>query len=148
MPKSNQEKKKKIQPKLLKLYLDFLKCYQRNSRLTIKIRKNFVKQFLSEIGEIVTPSKLYKLSSKTIHDYIIKTFRTLHWTRKKSLVSSLRCFLRFAHICGYINKSLVEAVPVIATRRLDRIPAGISWEYVKKLYSSMGRNGYNFTWVP
>ena len=33
----------------------------------------------------------------------------------------------------YLDRSLVEAVPVILTRKLDRLPHTISWESVQKL---------------
>lgn len=139
MPKANQRKKRKIQPKLLSKYLDFLREHQCLSESTINIRRIFVLRFLSEISGIATPSKLHKLSPKTIHDYIIKTCQLLSRASKKNLVSSLRSFLRFAHICGYLKKSLVEVVPVITIRKLEGVPRKISWDDVKKLLSTPDR---------
>ena len=137
MSSCNQPKKTKS--KLLMKYLSFLRDYQCLSEATISIRRIFVSRFLSEIADIATPSKLHRLSPETIHDYIIKTCQPLNRASKKHLTSSLRSFLRFAHIYGYLKKNLVEAVPIITTRKLEGIPRIISWEDVKKLLSSPDR---------
>lgn len=139
MHKGNQEKKRKIQSKLLKQYLDFLREHQCLSDSTINTRRFFISRFLSEIGGIATPSKLHKLSPKNIHDYIIKTSELLGRASKKQLVTALRSFLRFAHIYGYIKKSLSEVVPVITTRKLEGVPKKISWGDVGKLLSAPDR---------
>jgi len=139
MPKGNQGKKRKIQSNLLKQYLDFLREHQCLSESTITTRKNFISPFLSKIDGIASPSELYRLSPKTIHDYIIKNSRTLSRANKKHLTSSLRSFLRFAHTCGHLKKSLSEVVPVIATRKLEGIPKKISWNDVGKLLSAPDR---------
>jgi integrase/recombinase XerD len=125
--------KKKTKSKLLKEYLCFLRKHQCLSEATIFIRKHYVSKFLSEIKDIATPSRLNKLSPETIHDYIIKTCRPFNRASKKHLTSSVRSFLRFAHIYGYLKNNLTEAVPVIVTRKLEGIPRKISWEDVKKL---------------
>ena len=52
---------------------------------------------------------------------------------RKHLVSSIRSFLKFCHLKGYIQRDLTEAVPVIETPKLGSIPRGISWESVEKL---------------
>jgi len=139
MHKGNQEKKRKIQSKLLKQYLDFLREHQCLSDSTINTRRFFISRFLSEIGGIATPSKLHKLSPKNIHDYIIKTSELLGRASKKQLVTALRSFLRFAHIYGYIKKSLSEVVPVITTRKLEGVPKKISWDDIGKLLSAPDR---------
>ena len=137
MPGFNPTKKTKS--KLLMKYLSFLRDYQCLSEATISIRRIFVSRFLSEIADIATPSKLHRLSPKTIHDYIIKTCQPLNRASKKHLTSSLRSFLRFAHIYGYLRNNLIEAVPVIVTRKLEGIPRKISWEDVRKLLTCPDR---------
>ncbi|MBA7664268.1 Tyrosine recombinase XerC [subsurface metagenome] len=140
MTKINHKKKRKIQSKLLNEYLDFLKDYLYLRTATINIRRLYVWGFLSEIGGISTPSKIHRLSPKIIHDYIVKTTKPMTRTKRKHITSSLRCFLRFGYIKGYLKENLVQAVPVITTRRLDRIPKKISWDDVKRLLTSPDRN--------
>lgn len=120
-------------PKLLVSYIDFLRRHQCVSEATVVIRIKFVRPFLNSIRKIALPSRLFRLSAKEIHDYIIKTAKPLHRASKKHLVSSIRSFLRFGHIQGYLKRDLVAAVPIIATRKLDRVPLGIPWKSVQQL---------------
>lgn len=126
--------------KMLIEYLDFLRIQQCLSEATISIRGNFVRPFLNYLGKISQPSKLCKLSVKTIHDYIIATAQPLHRASKKHLTSSIRSFLKFAYIKGYLQKDLIEAVPVIATRKLDYLPQGINWEDIQKFLDMPDKN--------
>ncbi len=129
----------KRETKLLKEYLDFLRHHQCSAEATIVIRKSFVTPFLLQLNEIARPSKLKALSAKTIHDYIIKTAAPLHRASKKHLSSTMRSFLRFAYIRGYLNCDLVPAVPVILTRKLDRLPESVPWENIQKLLTMPDR---------
>ncbi len=140
MSEVTRYKKRKIQPKLLCEYLDYLKDYLYLSTATINIRRLYVWESLSKIGNISTPSKIHRLSPKIIHDYIVRTTKPMTRTKRKHITSSLRCFLRFGHIKGYLKENLIQAVPVITTRRLDRIPKKISWDDVKRLLASPDRN--------
>ncbi|MCK5477602.1 MAG: tyrosine-type recombinase/integrase, partial [Methylococcales bacterium] len=99
---------------------------------TIVIRRNFVTAFLLKQG-INLSSQLHLLSAKEIHDYIIEVAPPLHRASKKHLTSSIRSFLRFAYIKGYLINNLVEVVPVITTRKLERLPESITWENIQKL---------------
>lgn len=119
--------------KLLNEYINFLRDYQCSSETTIVVRRNFVKPFLLYLGSIAQPSKLHMLRAKAIHDYILTTSTPLHRASKKHLTSSIRSFLKFAFIKGYLKSNLVEAVPVITTWKLDRLPQNISWDDVQKL---------------
>lgn len=132
-------KKAKPETKLLKEYVDFLRNYQCSAEATIVIRKMFISPFLLQLNNIGRPSTLHLLSAKTIHDYIIETAEPLHRASKKHLSSSMRSFLRFAFIKGYLKRDLVEAVPVILTRKLDRLPESISWENIQKLLTMPDR---------
>lgn len=132
-----------IQPikksKLLNEYIDFLRNYQCSSEATVVIRSNFVKPFLIYLGRVGQPSKLYMLRARTIHDYILKTSPPLHRASKKHLTSSIRSFLKFAFIKGHLKTNLVEAVPVITTWKLDRLPQTISWTDVQRLLAMPDR---------
>lgn len=119
--------------KLLSEYTDYLRDQQCSSKATIHIREKFVEPFLNYLGKIAQPLELYKLSANTIHDYIVVTAQPLHRASKKHLTSSIRSFLRFAHIKGYLKRDLIEAVPVIATRKLDSLPQNKPWEDIQKL---------------
>lgn len=132
---------KKIYPEngVLNEYLSFLRDYQCLSEATIVIRRNVVAPFLLKT-QINTSSHLSSLSAKTIHDYIIETAPALHRASKKHLTSSIRSFLRFAYIKSYLTCNLVEVVPVIVTRKLERLPESLSWEDIQKLLTMPNKN--------
>jgi len=140
MSEVTRNKKRKIQPKLLCKYLDYLKDCLNLSTATINVRRLYVWGFLSKIGEIAAPSKIHRLSPKIIHDYIVGTTKPMTRTKRKHITTSLRCFLRFAYVKGYLKRNLIQAVPVIITWRLESIPRKISWDDVKRLLESPDRN--------
>jgi integrase/recombinase XerD len=124
---------------LLAQYLDFLRDQQGVSQATIVIRRLAVRRFLQFLGRRLTPSQLRQLSAKRIHDYIIRHSSGLTRASRKHLTSSLRSFLRFAHVRGYLPHDLVDAVPVLATWRLAHLPRGLSWEQVQLLLKAPDR---------
>ena len=114
---------------LLDFYLNFLKRSQGLADATLVLRRLHVHPF-ERTGAL---ADLRGLLPSTIHDYVIKTAKPLTRASRKHLVSGLRSFLRIAHINGLLAQDLVEAVPVILTRKLDRLPQTIPWEVVQKL---------------
>lgn len=125
---------------LLIEYISFMRDYQCLSEDTIYLRQKFVEPFLIHLVNRSQSSTLNELAASTIHDYIIAVAKPLKRASKKHLSSSIRSFLRFAYIKGYLSKNLVEAVPIIATRKLDRLPQGISWNDAQKLLTMPDRN--------
>lgn len=117
-------------------YLTFLKNSQGLADATLVLRRLHVEPFLRslEAGGIVV--NLPGLAPSTIHDYIIATSKPLTRASRKHLVSALRSFLRFAHVKGLLQRSLVDAVPLLVTRKLDRLPRTISWEDVQRLLAA------------
>jgi integrase/recombinase XerD len=124
---------------LLAQYLDFLRDQQGVSQATIVIRRLAVRRFRQFLCRRLTPSQLRQLSAKRIHDYIIRHSSGLTRASRKHLTSSLRSFLRFAHVRGYLPRDLVDAVPVLATWRLAHLPRGLSWEQVQLLLKAPDR---------
>ena len=128
---------------LLREYLQFLREHQCVADATIVIRRHFVSPFLDYIGEIAVPSRIHRLTAKIVHDYIIETSPPLHRASKKHVTSSIRSFLRFLHVRGFLRRDLVEAVPVITTRNLDRLPRGIPWKSVERLLRAPDRRTHS-----
>ncbi len=134
-----QEKKINGSSKLLTEYLAFLKNHQCVAQTTMRFHRKYVGAFLDTLKERATPSKIRTLSANTIHDYIIKTAKPFSRARRDFLGTSLRSFLRFLHIRGYLKHNLVPAVPTIRTYKLASVPQGISWDSVQKLLSMPDR---------
>jgi site-specific recombinase XerD len=133
---------------LLSQYLDFLRDQQLLSEATITIRRLAIQKFLRSIGRYSSPSQFRRLGAKRIHDYVIQHSPELNRASQKHLTSSLRSFLRFAHVRGYLSRDLVDAVPVIATRRLANLPRRLTWDEVQRLleapdrHTAVGRRDY------
>jgi len=133
---------------LLDEFMSFLSTHRGLAKATIGIRAAYVAPFLADLDLRRTSEGLKGISASHIHDYVIRTARPMTRSSRKHLVSSLRGFLRFAHVRGYTARSLVDAVPVISTYKLDCIPRSISWESVEKLLAvprrdtHSGRRGY------
>jgi integrase/recombinase XerD len=116
-------------------YLHFLKTSQGLADATLVLRRLHVRPFLRSLESSALLVDLRSLAPSTVHDYIIETSKPLTRPSRKHLVSGLRSFLRFAHVNGFLDRSLVDAVPIILTRKLDRLPQTIPWEAVQKLLS-------------
>jgi integrase/recombinase XerD len=144
----NKKSRRPIKSKLLNEYCEFSKTYQGVCESTLTIRSNDLFLFLAYLKKDAMPSRIRFLSTKRIHDYVIKVARTMTRSARKSLSSSLRSFLRFLHVQGYLKKDLREAVPLIVTQKLESIPRGITWKDAKKLLhcpdrsTSLGRRNY------
>ena len=124
---------------LLGHYLNFLKNSQGLADATLVLRRLHVEPFLRTLENGGLLAGLQGLAPSTVHDYIIATSRPLTRASRKHLVSALRSFLRFAHVKGLLARNLVDAVPVLLTRKLDRLPHTISWEDVQKLLTAPDR---------
>lgn len=145
MATSHQDKEtiKQFDSALLDEYLGFLTTHRGLAEATIGIRSSYVAPFLAELNLRQTPLGPADVLAGHVHDYVIRTSRAMTRSSRKHLVSSLRSFLRFAHVRGYTERSLVEAVPVIHTYKLDRIPRGIPWDSVEKLLVASRRDNHS-----
>jgi integrase/recombinase XerD len=131
------------QCKLLAEYLDFLRNHRGLANGTICTRRNDVTLFLQSLRLRKNSEDIEKISARQIHDYVIKTAKRINRPSRQHLVSSIRTFLKFCHIKGYVRRDLTEAVPIVGTPRLGSVPRGISWESVKKLLLAPDRNTHS-----
>ena len=125
--------------KLLSEYLDFLFKHRGISEDTIRFRRNDVMPFLKSLRLENESEDIGRVSAKEIHDYVIKTAKLMNRPSQKHVVTSIRSFLKFCHFKGYVQRDLTEAVPVIVTPKLGRVPRSIPWESVEKLLAGTDR---------
>lgn len=124
---------------LLSEYLEFLRNHRGLSERTICFRRNDVTSFLQSLRTQNATEDIGKISAKQVYDYIIKTAKLMPRPSRKHLCTSIRSFLKFAHLKGYIQRDIIEAVPVIGPPKLGSIPRGIPWESVEKLLAIPNR---------
>jgi integrase/recombinase XerD len=127
------------QTELLSEYLEFLRNHRGLSEGTIRLRRNDTISFLRSLRTQNVPEDIGKVSSKQVYDYIIKTAKLMPRPSRKHLCTSIRSFLKFAHLKGYVQRNLMEAVPVIRPPKLGSVPRGIPWESIEKLLAVPNR---------
>jgi len=129
-------------PKILIEFLEFLQNHRGLSKATIHIRRLYVSPLLESM-KIESPEDPRNISAASIHDYVIETAKWMSRAKRKHFVSSIRSFLRFLYVRGYLERDIVECVPVIRTAKLDRVPRGISWESVQKMIGVIDRTTHS-----
>lgn len=108
-------------------YLSFLYDSTGVTRGTLRGRRRIIGGFIQcGLKHRCSPDQIRELHSSTIHDYVIASADAPRWTRK-GIVSGLRSFLKFLHICGHIAKPLIDAVPIIHIPHDERVPRGLPW---------------------
>lgn len=108
---------------LLSEYVAFIRDCRGSAPSTINIRQQYVSAFLlTGLNHLCTATELTDLHPSAIHEHVIARGKSLSRAGRKQLVSSLRSFLRFLYIRGYIKRDLISAVPVIPLAKLDRHP--------------------------
>ena len=99
--------------------------------------------FLASIKQYASRSKLRTLQTRMIHDYVIEASKDRGRAFQKKLCSSIRMFLRFVYIRGYLKKDLVQAVPSITVYKYAGLPKGLPWESVEKLLLQPDRSTHS-----
>ena len=125
---------------LLNEYLDYFRDHRGLSADTIRLRRHDVMAFLKSLRLQDIHEDIRKISVPQIYDYVIKAIKLMNRPTQKQVTTSIRSFLKFAHLKGYIGRDISEAVPVIVTPKLGHIPHGMSWECVEKILSVAATN--------
>ena len=107
---------------------------------TIKIRSDYLKQFLEWYKETSNYQALQGLKPYGVESFIIKA--TSRWGKayKRSLQATLRSFFDFCHQRGYTMQNLRFSLPVIKTYRLSEVPKKIGDNEAAKLVDSIDRS--------
>ena len=79
---------------------------------------------------------LERLTAADIISFVVSRCPRQSRGAAKLTVTALRSFLRFLHLDGVIEESLVSAVPSVAGRRLVGLPKGLAPDQVRRLLAS------------
>jgi len=79
---------------------------------------------------------LERLTAADINSFVVSRCPRQSRGAAKLTVTALRSFLRFLHLDGVIEESLVSAVPSVAGRRLVGLPKGLAPDQVRRLLAS------------
>jgi integrase len=121
-------------------YLCWLSEKLKLENSTIKIRSDYLKQFLQWYQENSNHQDLQGLKPYDVESFFIKA--TSRWGKayKRSLQATLRSFFDFCHERGYIMQNLRFSLPVIKSYRLSEVPKKIDDNQALKLVDSIDRS--------
>jgi integrase/recombinase XerD len=80
------------------------------------------------------------LTSADVGAYVLAECRRSKRGRAKLVITELRSFLRFLHIYGFAESSLVAAVPSLASWRMSGLPKALEPAEVERLLESCDRS--------
>ncbi len=118
---------------LLSEYLDFLSNHRGLAQNTVGMRRHDVTAFLKSLQFHNDKEDIKKISVPQIYDCMTRALKQMTRPIQKQFTTSIRSFLKFAHLKGYIPKDIAESVPVVETTKLAHIPRGMPWESVEKI---------------
>jgi hypothetical protein len=99
--------------KILTSYTDYLRDVVGASPATINLRRYYVGFFLTDgLRHRCTPRDLRQLHPRVIHRYVTRVSAPLRRSSKEHVTYSIRSFLRFAQIRGWVDVKLRQAVLV------------------------------------
>ena len=122
--------------RLLDRYAEYLRTERGLATDTIAARLVTARGFLSHLRRA--------RSARGVGVTVVRKFFSSHVRGFSSpyaagVATALRSFLRFLHVIGENDSSLIYAVPSIAGWRLARLPRGVSEQTVKRLLRSCDR---------
>jgi site-specific recombinase XerD len=79
---------------------------------------------------------LERLTAADIISFVVTRCPRQSRGAAKLTVTALRSFLRFLHLDGLIEGSLLSAVPSVAGRRLVGLPKGVAPDQIRRLFAS------------
>lgn len=110
------------------------------ARSTIEARCSTVARFIAAaLQHACSPDAVRALQPTVVHAYVIEMAAKMTRAQRIILTTTLRSFLRFAHIVGYLPSTMVEAVPTIRTWAHERVPKGLAWKDVERLLTVVDR---------
>jgi integrase/recombinase XerD len=103
---------------------------------TVRCYGNQVKAFLAAIGG---PEAVRGLDAGQVTAFMVDHSRDRNSWSAKAMVTSLRAFLRFAHVTGRTLVPLAGAVPPVASWRLAALPQGLPAGDIERLLAGCDR---------
>jgi len=121
-------------------YLGWLAEKFKLENSTIKIRSNYLKQFLQWYKETSNGQELQALKPYDVESFFIKATHPWGKSYKRSLQATLRSFFDFCHQRGHTSHNLQSSLPVIKTYRLGEVPKKIDDNEAIRFIDSIDRS--------
>ena len=126
-------------PSLVDEYAEFLRHHRGLASGTIRCLRRHIEPFLRDLGALTDAAALHRATPGQVRRLVVARAASVPRTEKRVVCSSVRGFLRFASMRGYVGTDLVDAVPTIRVYSLASLPRGLRAEEVEKFLASVDR---------
>ncbi|GAA2215683.1 hypothetical protein GCM10009850_111510 [Nonomuraea monospora] len=107
------------------------------SPVSVRCYSKQAKGFLAAVGG---PGAVSDLDAAKVTAFMVDYSRDRNTWSAKAMVTSLRAFLRFAHVTGRTAVPLAGAVPAVASWRLSALPRGLPAAEIELLLAGCDQN--------
>lgn len=125
---------------LLDEYVRFLREHRGIGVGRIKEHRRQIRAFLGSLGPSAALSTIKTLDAPAVFRFVTHRASALTRSQRKSMCASLRSFLRFLCLRGYVQRDLSSTVPVIPSFKLDRVPHALSREDISRILDAVDRS--------
>jgi integrase/recombinase XerD len=125
---------------LLEEWLQFLERHHGLAPGTLAQYRRHLRRFLEHLGPDASSTGLHRLNVDRLRDYVQRACQGWSPSHRKTVVSTLRLFLRFAWSRGYLSRDLSLTVGTVPWFKHARLPRGPHWEDARKLLLAPNRS--------
>ena len=111
---------------------------------SIKVRLHSTCCFLDAVAasaESTCAQQLQSLHRQDIEDFFVQYSKNHEMAARRSMLSAMRLFLKFAAFHGWVDWKLIDAVPRLEEYRLRGLPRGLSDEELSTVLNAPWQRG-------
>lgn len=126
-------------PTLADEYAEFLRHHRGLAGSTIYNLLRHVEPFLLHLDALADATALQRATPGRVREFVAERAASVPRATKRGVCSSVRGFLRFASMRGYVAPDLVDAVPKIRVYSQASLPRGLRTQDVEKILATVDR---------
>jgi integrase/recombinase XerD len=124
---------------VLEPYLRYLEKECCSVEKTIQRKRVMVSVFLEGLGKSASPAQMKALSAEAVEQYLLRHFKE-SLENRRSLSSTLRCFLRYCADRKVTACDLSSMVPAVPSYRLASLPRGMEDSALQRMLNAVPKD--------